>query len=243
MGTPHSPLCGKASAIRTPYQMMEHLLSLPRGAEVEVRAPVYKIYGEDYEYLFEQIRVNGYRRARIDGKPRDLGDHIELDEDQAHTVEAVIDSFVVGPGIDQQIVTSLEHGLKLGDGLLGFHIVKPKQLGGAHKKFYDGFGCARHRLVAGEMQQFQFTFNDPAGACPTCAGIGTSMRGYPSLLVPDPKRSLNEGAFVTAALSNIRDSWGGRLLYRLAAHYGFSLDAPFKDLAEDHVHVLRYRTN
>ena len=107
--------------------MMEHLLSLPRGTEVEVRAPVYKIYGEDYEYLFEQIRVNGYRRARIDGKPRDLGDHIELDEDQAHTVEAVIDSFVVGPGIDQQVVTSLEHGLKLGDGLLGFHIVKPKQ--------------------------------------------------------------------------------------------------------------------
>ncbi len=154
----------------------------------------------------------------------------------------MIDSFVVGPGIDQQIVTSLEHGLKLGDGLLGFHIVKPKQLGGAHKKFYDGFGCARHRLVAGEMQQFQFTFNDPAGACPTWAGIGTSMRGDPSLLVPDPKRSLNEGAFVTAALSNSRDSWGGRLLYSLAAHYGFSLDAPFKDLAEEHVHVLLYGT-
>ena len=94
-----------------------------------MRAPVYKIHGEDYDYLFEQIRVNGYRRARIDGKPRDLGDHIELDEDEEHTVEAVIDSFVVGPGIDQQVVTSLEHGLKLGDGLLGFHIVKPKQLG------------------------------------------------------------------------------------------------------------------
>ena len=82
MGTPHCPLCGEALVIRTPHQMMEHLLSLPRGTEVEVRAPVYKIYGEDYEYLFEQIRVNGYRRARIDGKPRDLGDHIELDEDE-----------------------------------------------------------------------------------------------------------------------------------------------------------------
>ena len=98
--------------------MTEHLLSLPKGTEVEVRAPVYKIHGEDYEYLFEQIRVNGYRRAQIDGKPRDLGDHIELDEDESHSVEAVIDSFVVGPGIDQQVVTSLEHGLKLGDGLL-----------------------------------------------------------------------------------------------------------------------------
>jgi excinuclease ABC subunit A len=242
MGTPHCPLCGEALAIRTPHQMMEHLLSLPKGAAVEVRAPIYKIHGEDYEYLFEQIRINGYRRARIDGKARDLGDHIQLDEDQPHTVEAVIDSFVVGPGIDHQVVTSLEHGLKLGDGLLGFHILKPKQPADGQKKFYNGFGCGRHRLVAGEMHQAQFTFNDPAGACPTCAGIGTAMRVHPSLLVPDPTRSLNEGAFVSAAMSNSRDSWGGRLLYSLAAHYGFSLDTPFKDLAEKHVQVLLYGT-
>jgi excinuclease ABC subunit A len=242
MGTPHCPLCGEALAIRTPNQMMEHLLSLPQGTEVEVRAPVYKIHGEDYEYLFEQIRVNGYRRARIDGKPRDLGDHIDLDEEEDHSVEAVIDSFVVGPGIDQQVVTSLEHGLKLGDGLLGFHIVKPKHPGAAHKKFYDGFGCARHRLVAGEMQAFEFTFNDPAGACPTCAGIGTAMRVHPSLLVPDPTRTLNEGAFVSAALGNSPDSWGGRMLCSLAAHYGFSLDTPFQDLAAEHVQVLLYGT-
>jgi excinuclease ABC subunit A len=242
MGTPHCPLCGETLALRTPYQMMEHLLSLPKGTEIEVRAPVYKIHGEDYEYLFEQIRVNGYRRARIGGKPRDLGEHIELDEDQPHAVEAVIDTFVVGPGIDQQVVTSLEHGLKLGDGLLGFHIVKPKQQSAAHKKFHDGFGCARHRLVASEMQAFQFTFNDPAGACPTCAGIGTAMRVHPALLVPDPKRTLNEGAFVNAALGNSPDSWGGRLLHSLAAHYGFSLDTPFRDLPEKYVQILLYGT-
>jgi excinuclease ABC subunit A len=242
MGTPHCPLCGEALAVRTPHQMTEHVLSLPKGSEVEVRAPVYKVHGEDYEYLFDLIRVNGYRRARIDGKPRDLGEHIDLDEDREHTVEAVIDSFVVAPGIDRQVVTSLEHGLKLGDGLLGFHVVKPKQLSGKHKKFYDGFGCARHRLVAGEMQAFQFTFNDPAGACPTCSGIGTAMRVHPQLLVPDPRRTLNEGAFVNAALGNSRDSWGGRMLYSLAAHYGFSLDVPYQDLAEEHVQVLLYGT-
>jgi excinuclease ABC subunit A len=242
MGTPHCPLCGETLVIRTPHQMTEHLLSLPAGTEVEVRAPVYKIHGEDYEYLFELIRVNGYRRARIDGRPRDLGEHIDLDEDEDHTVEAVIDTFVVGPGIDQQVVTSLEHGLKLGDGLLGFHIVKPKKPGAREKKFYDGFGCARHRLVAGEMQAFQFTFNDPAGACPTCSGIGTAMRVHPSLLVPDPKRTLNEGAFVNAALSNSSDSWGGRMLHSLAAHYGFSLDVPYEELDEKHVQVLLYGT-
>ena len=242
MGVPHCPLCGEALAIRTPHQMMEHLLSLPKGTEVEVRAPVYKIHGEDYDYLFEQIRVNGYRRARIDGKPRDLGEHIKLDEDQPHSVEAVIDTFVVGPGIDQQVVTSLEHGLKLGDGLLGFHIVKPKQPGAEHKKFHHGFGCAQHRIVAGQLQASEFTFNDPAGACPTCAGIGMAMRVHPSLLVPDPRRTLNQGAFVNAALGNSPDSWGGRMLHSLAAHYGFNLDTPFEDLAKEHVQVLLYGT-
>ncbi len=207
-----------------------------------MRAPVHKIYGEDYEYLFEQIRVNGYRRARIDGEPRDLGDNIELDEDEEHSVEAVIDTFVIGPGIDAQVVTSLEHGLKLGDGLLGFHVVKPKRLTPKLKKFYDGFGCVKHRLVAGEMNQGQFTFNDPSGACPTCAGIGTAMRVHPGLLVPDPTRSLNDGAFVKAALSNGRDSWGGRILHSLAAHYGLPLDAPFEELSKAHVDLLLYGT-
>jgi excinuclease ABC subunit A len=125
LGTPHCPTCEEAIPVRSSYQMAEHLLSLPKGTEVEVRAPVFKIYGEDYQYLFEQIRVNGYRRARVDGKLRDLGDDIELDEDEEHTVDAVVDSFVIGPGIDQQIVTALDHGLKLGDGLLCFHIVRP----------------------------------------------------------------------------------------------------------------------
>ncbi|HUQ51509.1 MAG TPA: excinuclease ABC subunit UvrA, partial [Gammaproteobacteria bacterium] len=242
MGTPHCPLCNEALAIRTPHQMMEHILSLPKGTGVEVRAPVYKIHGEDWEFLFELIRVNGYRSARIDGKPRDLGEHIELGEDEPHTVEAVVDSFVVGPDIDRQVVTSLEHGLKLGDGLLGFHIVKPKSLTPAHKKFYDGFGCSEHRLVAGTMEAYQFTFNDPAGACPTCAGIGTAMRVHPKLLVPDPARTLNEGAFVNAALGNSPDSWGGRMLFSLAARYGFSLDVPFQDLAQKHVDILFYGT-
>jgi len=242
MGVPHCPYCGEELAIRSAYQMTEHLLSLPKGTEVEVRAPVYKIHGEDYEYLFEQIRVNGYRRARIDGKPRDLGEHIELDEEEEHSVEAVIDTFIIQPGIDQQVLTSLEHGLKLGDGLLSFHIIKPKQQGAAHKKFYDRFGCAKHRLVAAEMHAIQFSFNDPAGACPTCAGIGTAMRVHPTLLVPDPKRTLNEGAFVNAAMTNSPDSWGGRMLYSLSKHYGFSLDVPFKDLAQKHVEILLHGT-
>src|SRR6267143_3887418 len=80
IGTPHCPRCEEELSVKTPLQMMEHMLSLPAGAQVEVRAPVSKIYGEDYEYLIDQIRVNGYRRARIDGKECDLGGDLSLDE-------------------------------------------------------------------------------------------------------------------------------------------------------------------
>jgi excinuclease ABC subunit A len=141
LGTPHCPWCHQSIAVRSPRQMAEHLLSLPRGTRVEVRAPMFKIFGEDYEYLIELIRVNGYRRARIDGRLQDLGDNLELDENETHQVEAIVDNLVIEPGIDQQVVTSLTHGLKLGDGLLGFHVTRPKLSASVLAKFYGEFGC------------------------------------------------------------------------------------------------------
>ncbi len=243
IGTPHCPECGEALAVRSPHQMLERLASLPDGTEVEVRVPVHKVYGWTYAYLFEQIRVNGYRRARIDGQLCDLGDNLEIDEEVDHTVEAIVDQVVIGPEMDRQVLASLEHGLKLGDGLIGFHVTKPSRRNAAINRFYENLGCPKHRLVAGQMNQGQFTFNDPSGACPTCSGIGTSMRVHPDLLVPDPKRTLNEGAFVTAAFSNSRESWGGRILYSMSQHYGFSLDIPFQQIGKENIQRLLYGTH
>ena len=242
LGVPHCPHCFEEIPVRTPYQMLEHLTSLPKGTEVEVRSPMFKIYGEDYEYLLEQIRVNGYRQAKINGKQVDLGNTIELDEDDDYQIEAIVDTIVIDKNMDAQVVTSLEHGLKLGDGLVSFHITSPKRLSPKLKKFYSGFGCKSHHMVCGELHQGQFTFNDPSGACPTCAGIGTAMRVHPKLLVPDPSRSLKDGAFVKAALSNSKDSWGGRIMFSLAKHYGFSLDVPFSKLSKKHTDLLLYGT-
>ena len=132
VGSPNCPYCEKKVPVKTPHQMMERMLALPKGTEVEVRAPVFKIYGEDYEYTLEQIRVNGYRRARINGKEKDLGSNVELDEEKEYRIEAIVDSFVVEKGIDKQVVTSLEHGLKLGDGLLVFEITSRLSLSLIH---------------------------------------------------------------------------------------------------------------
>ena len=241
VGTPHCPYCESKIPVKTPYQMMERISALPEGTEVEVRAPVFKIFGEDYEYTLEQIRVNGYRRARINGKVKDLGDEIELDESKDVRIEAIIDEIVVQKDIDKQVVTSLEHGLKLGDGMLCFEITS--KLSKAKKdKFYKGFGCTKDRIVAGSMHHGNFTFNDPSGACPSCAGLGTSMRVHPQLLVPDPTRTLNDGAFVKEAMNCKKDTWGGRMLYSLSKHYKFSLDTPYEKLSKKTIDILLYGT-
>lgn len=241
IGKPHCPFCTKPLTVLSPQQMMEHLLALPEGTEVEVRAPVFKIYGEDYEYLFEQIRINGYRRARIDGEEVDLGGEIALEEDEEHQIEAVIDRYVVEAGIDKQVVTSLTHGLEMGDGLLSFHLIGriPKA---AREKFNKRFGCKKDSVVAGTLHHRNFTFNDPSGACQTCAGLGTSMRVHPQLLVPDPSRSLNDGAFMKEAMKCDKNTWGGRMLYSLSQHYNFSLDVPYEKLSKSATDVLLYGT-
>ena len=122
LGTPHCPRCEAtrpdpiaAADARAPAATCR------RGTEVEVRAPVFEIFGEDWEHVFEQVRLQGYRRVRIDGELQDLGSQLELSEDAHPWVEAIIDRFVVGPGIDRQVLASLEHGLKVGDGFLSFH--------------------------------------------------------------------------------------------------------------------------
>lgn len=239
VGKPHCPYCENELKVKTPHQMMEHMLALPAGTQVEVRAPVFRIYGEDYEYTLEQIRVNGYRRARIDGKETDLGSNLELDEEKDYRIEAIVDQFVVEKGIDKQVVTSLEHGLKLGDGLLVFEITsrlsKPKK-----EKFYKGFGCSKDKVVASTMHHRNFTFNDPSGACPTCTGLGTGMRVHPQLLVPDPSRSLNDGAFVKEAMQCKKDTWGGRMLYSLSEAFKFSLDTPYNKLSKKTIELLLY---
>lgn len=241
MGTPHCPHCDEAIPVFTPHQMLERILSLPKGTEVEVRAPMFKIFGEDYEYLWEQIRFHGYRRARINGKETDLGKDVKIDEEEDYQIDVIVDRFVIEPGIDKQVVTSLEHGLKLSDGFLSFH--PGKNIKGAKlKKFYKDFGCKADHLVSGSMHPGSFTFNDPSGACVTCAGLGTGMRAHKTLLVPDHKRTLRQGAIVKEGLNHDKNSWGGRMLASLAAHYKFSLDVPFEELPKEVIDILFYGT-
>jgi excinuclease ABC subunit A len=238
LGAPHCPHCQEAVATRSPRQMLERVLQLPPGTPVELRAPVFEIYGENWEYVFEQVRLQGYRRVRVDGVERDLGSHFELGDDEHPLVEAILDRFIVGPQIERHVLAALEHGAKVGDGFFSFH---PDGLAGAHlKKFWKDFGCARHHLISATLHHGNFTFNDPAGACRTCAGLGTSKRVHPTLLVPDPSRSLGDGAIVKEAFHHDKNAWGGRWLHSLAQHYRFSLEVPFSQLPDSAKELIFY---
>ena len=150
--------------------MLEHLLHLPRGTEVEVRAPVFEIYGEDWEHVFEQVRLQGYRRVRIDGALKDLGGHLELGEDAHPWVEAVIDRFVIGPGIDRQVLASLEHGLKVGDGFLSFHPERtsPEAL----EEVLEGFRLRRTSSALGDAAPRQFHLQRSGRRVPHLRRVG-----------------------------------------------------------------------
>ena len=241
IGVPHCPRCEQKLTVRTPHQMVERMLSLPEGTEVEVRAPVSKIFGEDYEYLIDQIRTNGYRQARIDGKAKDLGEELSLDEEKEYRIDAVIDCFVIEHGIEKQMLASLEHGLELGDGMLSFHVTS-KLSKAKVQAFAKDFGCKKCQIVAGSMHYRNFSFNDPTGACQTCGGIGTAMRVYPPLLVPDRSRTLNEGAFIKEAMNCDKNTWGGRMLATLSKAYKFKLDVPYEKLSKKAIDVLLYGT-
>ena len=122
IGIAHCPYCEREIPIRSPHQILERLLSLPEGTEVEIHAPVFKIYGEDYDYLFDDIRTKGCRHVRIDGEPHDISEEIELDEDKEYDIQVIVDKFFIHKDIDKQVLASLEHTMLVGEGFMRFQV-------------------------------------------------------------------------------------------------------------------------
>jgi excinuclease ABC subunit A len=244
IGVAHCPYCQREVPVKTAGQIAEHILSLPEDTAVELQAPVFKVYGEDYAYLLAEIRNRGYRRMRIDGELKDISEVIELDEGRQYDMVAVIDKFIVKRDIHKHLLASIENGLRVGEGFLRIHILTPKKVGKRTTAFTDEFACPEHRVVMGEMLPYYFAFNDPSGysGCVTCSGLGTYLKVHPDLLVPDKSRSIRDGAFIPEAFKYDKNSWSGRLVYSLSKHYRFSLDAPFKDLPPRIVDILFYGT-
>jgi excinuclease ABC subunit A len=243
-GVPHCPHCGREVPVKTAAQIAERILALPAGTVVELDAPVFKLYGEDYPYLFGEIRSKGYRRLRVDGALVDLADDLELDEATSHDLEAVVDTVVVKPAIYKNLVASIQAGLLLGEGFLRVRVLTPEKVGAEARvdAFYEAFACPDHHVTMGEMEPYYFAFNEPSSACHTCLGLGIYLHVHTDLLAPDKSRSIRGGAFVHEAFHYDKNLWPTRLLHSVAHQHGFSLDTPFRELSPEAVDLILYGT-
>ncbi|REK77679.1 excinuclease ABC subunit UvrA [Paenibacillus paeoniae] len=239
------PLCDHPIPIRSSLQMIEHIQKLPEGTELEVLAPVYKLYGETYETTFDEIRAKGFRTLLIDGVRTNLSDQLELEEEAEYHIEIVVDKVIVKPDIYKVLNKTIENSLSLvGEGFIRFEIMStPEGAAFDAKTFYAQFACPEHHLTMGEPQAQYFSFNDSDSACRTCSGLGTFMRAEARFLVRDKNKSINGGAIEPKLLStSSKGTWIWGLVKSMAKHYGFNLDVPLKDMAEPVLDMLYYGT-
>jgi excinuclease ABC subunit A len=234
------PRCSKSVPVKTAIQMQEHILSLAEGTAVELCAPIFKIYGEDYPFLFGEIRSKGYRRMRIDDELIDISEDVDLDEGRPYALEVVVDKFYVKPAIYKNLLSSIETALRVGEGFIRVRVLDGDRVTEAPKGFYSDFACEDHQITMGEIGAWYYSFNEGDSACATCMGLGIYLTVHPDLLVPDKSRSVRGGAFVEEAFRYDRNTWIGQLMYSLALHMGFSLDTPYAELPADVVNVLLY---
>ena len=239
IGEPHCPRSGDLTPSRTSSQIVETILTLPEGTEIELRAPLFTVYGEELDFVFTEVRKKGCRRLIIDGRSVDISEKVEIDESTVRNMDAVVDRLVVSRKHEKAIKAGVASTLLVGDGLMQVHVVK-----GASKteaaRFYQGLCSATHHFVYGDIAPEFFVFNNPESACRTCGGLGVDKLTHPELLVPDPARSVRAGCFVREAFKYNPDTWDGRVMFSLAKALGFSLDTPWNDLADTVRHAILY---
>jgi excinuclease ABC subunit A len=231
IGQPHCPRSGEPTPSRTASQILEAILLLPEGAEIELRAPVFKQYGEELDFVLTEVRKKGCRLLIVDGKLVDISAEVELDEANVKDIDAIVDRFVVGRKHEKAIKAGIAATLLVGDGLLQVQIVKGVSKAEA-ERFYRGLCSKTHHFVYGEIQPDYFMFNNPESACRTCGGLGVHKLTHPELLVPDPRRSIAGGCFVREAFKYNPDTWDGRIMYSLSKALKFSLESPWEKLPE-----------
>ncbi|MEO8368974.1 MAG: excinuclease ABC subunit UvrA, partial [Candidatus Solibacter sp.] len=238
IGVTHCPRTGEVTPSRTASQILEAILGLPEGTEIELRAPVFKQYGEELDFVLTEVRKKGCRILIIDGRTVDISAEVEIDDAVTH-MDAVVDRFLVGRKHEKAIKAGIAATLLVGDGLLQAHIVKGAGKAEA-ERFYKGLCSKTHHFVYGDIQPEYFMFNNPESACRTCGGLGVHKLTHRELLVPDPRRSIVGGCFVKEAFKYNPDTWDGRVMYSLAKLLGFSLDTPWEKLPETVRNTILY---
>jgi len=241
IGTPYCYRCGKRISQQTVEQVVDLVMSLPKGRKIQILAPLVKGRKGEYREIFDQIKKEGFVRARVDGKIIEVEGEIKLEKYKKHNIEVVVDRLVVEKKIAKRLADSLETALKLGSGIVVVNVVgKSGGSIGEELLFSEHYACVHCGISYEELSPRMFSFNSPFGACPTCSGLGTKMEIDPDLVAPNPNISIAQGA--VSPWGNPIGSWYYHQLKSLADCYQFSLYVPFDKLKPEVKDVLLYGT-
>jgi excinuclease ABC subunit A len=235
VGTPHCWNCGKEITSQTVQQMVDKILELPDKTKFQVLAPIVRGRKGEYRQVFEDLRREGFVRVRVDGELRDLSEEIVLKKTLKHDIEVVVDRLIRKEGLEQRLADSLEIALKLAEGIVLIDVID-----GQHMLFSEKLACVDCGISYPELAPRMFSFNSPHGACPDCHGLGTQRAIDPKLVVPDPSKSIKEGALVPWNISG--QHYFYQMLRSVAEHYDFSLETPFEVLPKSIQDIILYGT-
>ena len=240
IGIPHCPNCGREIARQTVDQMVDRIMELPERTRIQILAPVVRGRKGEHQKVIDRARKAGYVRLRIDGNLYDVSEDIKLEKNIKHNIEVIVDRLVVKEGIERRLTDSVENALQLADGLLQVDVVDGEMM-----QFSQSFACPDCGISVQEIEPRSFSFNNPFGACPVCAGLGYRMEFAPELIIPDETRSINEGAIAVLGWQSCmnKGSFANAILVALSEKFGFSLDTPYKDLKPEVKKMLMYGTD
>ncbi len=248
IGRPHCVHCGRPLTRQSVQQMIDTILGLPAGSRILLMAPLVRDQKGDHQSLLDQVRKQGFVRVRINGEVRDLADDLRLDRRHPCTIDVVVDRLVI-PQADAaahqsqfrvRVADSVETALRIGDGVVLIQIV-----GGDELTLSQRYACPVHGpATIGALEPRDFSFNNPSGACPMCDGLGSVLEFDPDLVIPDRSLALAEGAIAPwTHVSRAQRRYFDDLLASLAAHLGFSMDTPIRELRPEVVATILYGSN
>ena len=235
VGKPHCPICGRPIARQTPQQIVDRLLEVDEGTRFQVLAPVVRGRKGEYTELLRELQIKGYSRARVDGIVVRLdeaasGDLPALKKYEKHTIEVVVDRLSVKESARRRLTDSVETALGLSGGVVVLDFVDlPENDPHRERMYSEHLACLYDDLSFEELEPRSFSFNSPWGACPDCTGLGTRMEVDPELVVPDPAKTLAEGAIGPWSGGHISDYFL-RLMEALGSAMGFTVNTPWSRL-------------
>lgn len=240
VGHAHCPQCGKPISQQTIQQMTDDVMTFPEGSKILIIAPMIRGKKGEHKSVFDQLRKEGFSRVRVDGVVRTLDEDIDLQKTKKHDIDVVVDRLVVKEGIESRLTDSMETAAKWGEGL-----VLVAEVDGPEHMYSQHFACPDCHISLPKIEPRMFSFNSPFGACPACAGIGSTMEVDEDMVIPDGSISFANGAVV--ALSNNPNAWFMRQLEGLLQQNGYSLNNSFdelpKKLQEEIMHGSREKVS